>query len=72
MDLVLNFPRLLPSHGVCKAPLKKEKKVGSRFALYITFTSGLFFHRFLGNTNKWICRILEFRKKIHEFRRKTP
>ena len=27
-----------------------------------------FFHRFLSNTNKWICRILEFREKILEFR----
>ena len=26
--------------------------------------SGFLFHRFFGNTNKWICRILEFRKKF--------
>ena len=29
-----------------------------------------FFHRFLGNTNTWICRILEFRKKNLEFGKK--
>ena len=30
--------------------------------------TGLFFHRFLGNTNKWICQILEFKKKILDSR----
>ena len=30
----------------------------------------LFFHRFFGNTNKWICRILEFRKKFLSLGRK--
>ena len=29
---------------------------------------GFLVHRFLGNTNKWICQILEFSKKILEFR----
>ena len=30
-----------------------------------------FFRRFFGNTNKWICRILEFRKKILSLGRKS-
>ena len=37
----------------------------------ILFKSGLFFHRFLGNTNKWICRILEFRKKCLSLEKKS-
>ena len=29
----------------------------------VSYTSGFSFHRVLDNTNKWIWRILEFRKK---------
>ena len=42
--------------------VKEEKDLGEHFnsCLYMT---GLFFHRFFKITNKWISRILEFRKK---------
>jgi len=32
------------------------------------YLTGFIFHRFLDNTNKWIWRTLEFRRKILEFR----
>ena len=43
--------------------VEDDSKGKQHLSYYVNTYLRLFFHRFFGNTNKWICRILEFRKK---------
>ena len=47
-----------------KVAIEPSLEQANNLSVKLAFRSSFLFHRFLGNTNKWICRILEFRKKF--------